>query len=323
MANFMDNRFFTISFIPLNLSIDIEFDLTQNKQLIDKLVGVMPYKSLITHTIVSGGNIYHNIPIGNDFNFCPTSYTNRINAPIGTVFMSDLQTLFIKYADISETNDYAVIGHVIDADIKKLINIGELCWNSIYNTKEIILAEVKCLGYESDKIRSDPIFNSLSKNADKKLVQLAIDMRRSLKEIWLTPPEELQLIFKGQAKRKPGTNNQFYSTLFFVTSTLQQLAALGDATLIAKIAGSNEFQLPTLKKIVKNFLASHIFEFLGYCGLESYSKDAKTFLKLVDSIESIEDFFCLSSIFAIYTNHMHLWCLHYFPWSEGKNYTYI
>lgn len=318
----MDNQFIKMTFKPCDLSINVKLTLSHNTQIINKLLQVLPYKSLLTHTIVSGGNIYHNTPIGNDFEFTPTSYTNRIDAPIGTVFMSDLQSIFIKYADISETNDYPVIGKVVDSDIEKLIHIGNLCWNSIYYSKEIILTEVNSLHNDTGKLKHVPVFNFLSKNIDAALMQLSVDMKKALENIWIDPPNELKLIFSGKAKKKPGSNNQYFSAITFVMSTLQQIAALGNATLVAKMAQSNEFSLTALKKLIKHLLPLHIFDFLGYCGLESYSKNAYKFLQLIDGIKLKEDFFCLASIFAIYTNHMHLWSLHYFPWSEGENYKY-
>jgi hypothetical protein len=319
---FMDNQLIVLTFKPCDLSVSIKLDFSQNAQVINKLLDVLPYKSLVTHTIVSGGNVYHNTPIGNDFEFIPSSRSNRINAPIGTVFMSDLQTVFVKYADISETNDYPVIGKVINADIENLIHIGNLCWNSIYDNKEIILIEVKGLHNNSDKLKHIPVFNSLSENVDEALIQLSIDMRKALENIWIYPPNELKLIFGGKAKKKPGTNNQYFSAIVFVMSTLQQIAALGNTTLIAKIAQSNECSLSELKKLIKHLLPLHIFDFLGYCGLESYAKHAYEFLQLINSVKLKEDLFCLASIFAIYTNQMHLWSLHYFPWSEGEKYKY-
>ena len=279
---------------------------------------------LVTHTIVSGGNIYHSTPIGNDFrfNFENLKKTNRIKAPIGTVFMSDLQTVFIKYADISETNNYPSIGQVIDEDINSLIKVGQLCFASINDNKEIIIAEISSENTIKKPFIVRPIFDKLPFTNDANLMQLASKMLISIEKIWLQPPEELKLIFSGKAKNKPGTNNQYFSAMFFVTSTLQSIAALGNATTIARVAQTKEFSLETLKKLLKHLLPLHVFDFLKYCGLDAYVKDAYKFLGLIESIKSIEIFFSLAAIFAIYTNQMHVWCLHYFPWSTGKNYTY-
>lgn len=295
-----------IKFLPYNISIEAEIFSDRNVHLSNVVWNVLPYRSSITHTLVSGGNIYHFTPITDKFNLRADSLVNRQKAPIGTLFLPDPQSLFIKYDNIFETNDFPAIGQVISSDIPKLVEVGRLCWNSVYKTKETVNVEVTKKGIKNDNIKTCQIFPNIEDISNANVKNTANKIIVEAKKIWLQPPEDIKNIFKNK--------EVYLSIKFFISSTLQHLSNLGVSNAVLQVSEHSEVSLEQLKIFTKEGLNKYNFYFLGDCGLKTLHDLSEDFFSAIDVVENKKEFFIILSLFSIYMSQLLIWALNHFPW---------
>src|SRR5262245_48238665 len=91
-----------IEWVPLGLKVTAALVEDQNPNLCKLLWNSLPYATIQTHALVSGEHLYHVAPIP-ELVTTPAMYKeDRTQSPEGTVFLSQLQHLAIKYGHITE-----------------------------------------------------------------------------------------------------------------------------------------------------------------------------------------------------------------------------
>jgi len=295
-----------IKFLPYNITIEAQIFLDSNYSLSKPILDVLPYRSVMTHTLVSGGNIYHFTPITDRFVLKPDKLTNRQSAPIGTIFLPDPQSLFIKYDQIFETNDFPAIGRVVPSDITKLIEIGKLCWQSVYKTKEIIQVEITSEDSGNHHIKTHQIFPDTKLINNIRVKDCADKIIMEATKIWLCPPDDLKKIFQNK--------DVYLSVKHFVASTLQHLGILGSSNSLLQISDISQINIDYLRLLTDKIMCKYNFYFLKDCGLEKLHELSEEFYSIINLIDNKKEYFLVLSLFSTYISQLHLWSLNYFPW---------
>lgn len=306
-----------IEWLPLKIKITANLLEDKNPELCNILWNYLPYASIQIHALISGQHLYHYTPIIESFFIEPKFKESRAKSPDGTVFLSYLQHLSIKYGDVTEDLPAAPVARVIPKDIPKLKEAGKKCWESTHNSKEIIEVRVTRKGEEFNE-KDFRIKKGSVKN--KKVQELIDEIHKEVEDIWINPPEDVINVHKGKIKSGAGSYGQYFTTMVFVNGEERHLGynALGG---LLKTCKTSDISLDLLKQITPNFVYVPA-EFLGYAGLEKLWDFVKRMLEVLYLVETKKEYFSLISILALYANRLNGWNLHYFPWKIGDKYKF-
>lgn len=308
-----------IEWPQLERAVHVELDPRRNRGLSRLLLQHLPYRVLQNHALVSGDHLYHTCPIV-ELVHANADYVvpDRTVCVDGTVFLSHLVHLGLKYGDLSEYLPAAPVGQVIDEDIETLKEVGEALWRAAYVTKEIIEAHVFVRGEED---RHGKYLGAAPHVAD-------VDVQALIDEIWdesnriaLTPPEELLDIHQGRAESLAGTRAQYFTTMIFVNGEQRPFGYNAVGGLLAAARGQTS-TLEMLCEIAPHFLKTPA-AFLEYCGLRKQYEYISRALQCLPLLHEKREFHALISALYMYTNLLNSWNLHLFPWSaDAQRYRY-
>ncbi|MBQ1083064.1 DUF3830 family protein [Nocardiopsis sp. B62] len=299
--------------------ITVTADLTDdNPDLVDMVWNrLVPYNSLQNHALVSGDHLYHLLPSSETVYRTPEyKMEDRTVAPDGTVFLSQLQHIGIKYGPLTEYLPAAPIGRVVPDDVDALREAGQHCWDAAYRTKEAVEIRVRRKG---DQVTDYAL--PLPPRVGIPDVQDLIDeIHDATQRSWIEPPEEIVDIHAGRISSRAGSRDQFFSTMVFVNGEVRPLGYNALNGLL-RLVRTTALTLDTLREITPGFIRTPS-EFLGYTGLHTLERFTKETTDALARLEDREQYFALISTLALYTNMLNTWNLHLFPWDHGKEYPY-
>jgi hypothetical protein len=306
-----------IEWVPLNKRVVAVLDEDKNPKLCDLLWSYLPYRSIQHHALISGQHLYHFNPIVESLFAEATVKESRSRSPDGTVFLSYLQHLSIKYGFLTEDLPAAPVARVLPEYLTELTEAGLACWNSTFRDKNPIEVHVSRKG---EPCPTDYRIREPGTVASRDVQALVDDIHAETQRIWLKPPKEITDIYAGNIASRAGAYNQYFSTMVFVDGQERALAynALGG---LLKTCQTSDISLSMLQQITPNFILV-ITDFLGYCGLETLSSFATRMVSLLGELRSKEEYSILLSALTMYANKVNGWSLHYFPWIHGKDYKY-
>ncbi|WP_134662553.1 MULTISPECIES: hypothetical protein [unclassified Amycolatopsis] len=305
-----------IEWVQLGVTVNAELD-GRNPKLADLLWESLPYNSLQNHALVSGNHLYHLAPI-RELIFTQADRTeDRTLSPDGTVFLSQLQHLAVKYGPLSEYLPAAPVGRVMSSDLGRLKKAGEACWDSAYLSKELVEVRVRRKHEAAESYELPPP----GPVADERVEQLLQDIHDETQRIWVTPPKEILNIHDGDISSRAGSYDQYFSTMVFVNGETRPLGYCALNGLI-KTCQNTSLPLDFLRQLTPNFIRVPA-EFLGYTGLHTLWSFTQRVLASLDLLGSKEDYFALISGLALYANSLNAWNLHYFPWRHGDDHRYL
>ncbi|WP_235437699.1 hypothetical protein [Kitasatospora griseola] len=123
-------------------ALDVTVTATLTEDLSPELARVwwdmLPYRSIQSHAVVADGHFYHLAPGSEPVHTLHHTTEDRSLAPDGSVYLSRLQHLLIKYAPLLEPTVCARIAQIPPEDLPTLRQVAEQCWESVYRTKRIL-----------------------------------------------------------------------------------------------------------------------------------------------------------------------------------------
>jgi hypothetical protein len=305
-----------IEWVELKTKVTATLADDRNKNLCDLLWAHLPYHSIQNHALVSGNHLYHLCPIRELVYTSARVKEDRRQSQDGTVFLSHLQHLAVKYGPLTEPISAAAVAYVIPEHIPLLQEAGRGCWESAYRGKQVVEVRVTRHGESADAFvlpKPEPV-----KYGN---VQALIDeIHAETQRIWVTPPREILDIHEGRIASGAGSYDQYFATLVFVNGETRPLGygALGG---LLKTARTSDVSLDVLQKLTANFIRVPA-EFLGYCGLEKLWHFTQRALSVMDALQNKDEYCSLFSTLALYVNRLNGWNLHYFPWHHGEEYRF-
>lgn len=312
------NRQITLRWVQPDITVTADLLEDLNPKMCQVLWDHLPYRSVQLHALISNEHLYHYNPIVESM-FLESQHTeSRARAPVGTVFLSYLQHLSVKYGMVTEDLPAAPVARVLEEHLPALAEAGRRCWQATSRTKEIIEVQVARAGQPADRgyrtIQAFPRVN------DPGVQQLIDDIRAASTAIWVEPPQDVLDIHAGRIGTRAGSYDQYFSTMVFVNGEQRALGYNAFGGLLKSCVNS-EITLPALKQITRNFVEIPA-EFLEYCGMAVQGGFSRRALALLDKLESKEEYASLLSALTMYGNLLNGWNLHYFPWFHGDEHPF-
>jgi len=305
-----------IEWVGINRKVTADLLDDKNAELADLLWRNLPYNSIQSHALVSGDHLYHVAPINELVWAQPAMREDRTKSPFGTVFLSHLQHMAVKYGELTEYLSAAAVGQVIGEHVSILKQAGAEIWNAVYRTKQVIEVRVTRKGEPATRFALPAPPTAITEAVNELIQEIHAETQR----IWVTPPEELLAIHAGRIKSGAGSRGQWFATMLFVNGEQRPLGYGAFGGLI-KCCFNSDISLETLKQITINFVKTPA-EFLGYCGLETQWRFVQKTLATLKAVKSKDEYVALMATMGTYSNCLNGWNLHYFPWRHGDEYRY-
>jgi hypothetical protein len=303
-----------IEWLPLGIKVLADLEDGPNKHLADLFWNQLPYCSLQNHALVSGHHLYHLVPSVELLYTEAGHKVDRTQSPDGTLFLSQLQHLAIKYGPLSEYIPAAPVGRVIPEHIPRLREVGQACWNATLRSKQIVEARIRAEGKPGGDL-SLPRFECPELPA---VNALAGRIQDETQAIWVDPPREILDLHRGEIPSGAGSYSQYFSTLVFVNGETRPLGYCALNGLV-RLSQKESLSLQVLCEAAPTFMRTSA-EFLGYCGLSTLWTFTQETLAILPQLQTKQQFTALIGSLALYANVLNTWNLQYFPWNHGSEY---
>ncbi|UNI13845.1 hypothetical protein JDV02_000544 [Purpureocillium takamizusanense] len=325
-ASQLEPRQIKIKWPQLDATITVDFTTGLNPGLIDLLFEYLPYRSLQNHALVSGDHLYHLVP-SERLIYTKADYTvpDRTTEPDGTVFLSGLQHLAIKYGTLSEYLPAAPCGNVVPQDIKKLREVGNSIWRACNETKQVIDVIVW------DASQPEPTGHlpliCERRGATTEVNDLVEAIHEETEASWSGISNDLHVVHKGMAPSGAGSKESYFATMVFINGEIRPLGYNVLNNILKISATQPHFNLQHLVTLYSVF-ASTPSEFVGYTGATFLYTTFRKISALIETAvlandnqdEARQDFLAMISAFARYVNLLNAQNLHLFPWRHTKEY---
>jgi hypothetical protein len=303
-----------MEWLPVGIKVLAELEDGPNKHLADLFWKQLPYCSLQNHALVSGHHLYHLVPSAELVYTEAGHKVDRTQSPDGTLYLSQLQHLAIKYGPLSEYIPAAPVGRVIAEHLPRLREAGQACWNAAYRSKQIIQVRIRAEG-EPGWDFSLRRFECPDLPAVNALVARIQDETAA---IWIDPPREIVDMHRGEIPSGAGSYEQYFSTLLFVNGETRSLG-YNNLNGLVRLSHKESLSLEALCEAARMFMGTSA-EFLGYCGLNKLWAFTQETLAILPQLKTKQQFTALIGSLAFYVNVLNTWNLQYFPWKHGAEY---
>ena len=303
-----------IEWLPIGITLTARLNETTNRNLVDLFWDSLPYNSLQNHALVSGHHLYHLVPDVALLYTQAQMKEDRTKSPDGTLFLSQLQHLAIKYGPLSEYIPAAPVGHVIPEHMDRLREAGRACWQAAYKSKEIIECRVR----RKDTPASAYPLRRFECRELPEVQALLTRIQDETERVWIAPPPELLAIHEGRSPSGAGSYDQYFSTMVFVNGETRPLGYCALNGLV-RMARNEKISLEVLREMTPNFIRTPA-EFVGYCGLDTIWTFTQETLAALPALQTKEQYLALIGSLALYANVLNTWNLQYFPWHHGADY---
>lgn len=302
-----------VEWVELAQKVTVNLDEQKNPELVELLWNNLPYQSVQTHALVSGQHLYHIAPISELVYTKARVKEDRTKSPEGTVFLSQLHHLAIKYGNLTEYLPAAAIGEVIPEDMQRLKDIGAHCWESTFRNKTPICVSVYPKGQRSTYAKL-PKHGGVS---DPEAQRLLDEIYEETCRIWLQPPQEILNLHNGHIQSRAGSYDHYFNTLVFLNGETRPLGycVLGGLIRTCRVT---DISLSALIQTTQNLIRTPA-EFLGYCGLDKLWRFTQRALSVLGALQNKEEYYNLMATFCLYAERLNTWNLHYFPWQLGAS----
>jgi len=134
--------------------------------------------------------------------------------------------------------------------------------------------------------------------------------------IWLTIPDEVSALGRGEVPRGTGARGQYLSTLMFAEGEARTLSdeMLWGLIQVCEIESSD---LATLQSIIKQIIG-YKADFFDFVGLPHAASVIHEFVEVAGGTESLDDMHRLCSAAISYANRLHMTVDAVYPWALGN-----
>ncbi|GKZ26490.1 hypothetical protein AbraIFM66951_005826 [Aspergillus brasiliensis] len=312
----------------LNTTVTVKMN-NANPTLVSLLGSALPYRSLQTHAVVAGDQLYHLVPL-EQLIYTPADKKapDRAKEPNGSVFLSSFQHFVIKYGEVTEHQPVATCGKVVDEDMNKLRWVADEIWKLQCETRK---HPIEVVLWDASKPEPDPdkldIFKGQRAGVSKEVKNLVQEIHTETQKYWSDISEDIERTHHGKAPERPGSKNSYLGAMVFSNSVVRTLGYHILDNIIKLAFTRPEFTLGHLIVLFRDFVPA-ITDFVAHLGAEyvndSYERIDKLIKEKVESNpnheEAREDFLAMVSALGFYVNLLNAQNLHMFPWRHAKEY---
>ncbi|KAF2093315.1 cucumopine synthase [Rhizodiscina lignyota] len=310
----------------LGITVRAEMDVNTNPRLVNLLFENLPYRSLQNHALVSGDHLYHLVPTEKlIYTQADFKVPDRTTEPNGTVFLSGLQHLAIKYGPLTEYLPAAPCGYVIPEDMPALCEAGQGIWKACNETKQVIEVIVWDASQPEPTGHLPLILER--KGCSNEVVKLVEAIHDETEKSWSGISNDLSLVHMGLTPSRAGSKGSYFATMVFANGEIRPLGYNVLNNILKVAVMQPQFDIKHLVTLYETF-ASVPAEFVGYAGANwLYATHQrittllrKTVVSNPNADDAREDFLALVSAFSKYVNLLNAQNLHVFPWKHTTEY---
>ena len=139
---------------------------------------------------------------------------------------------------------------------------------------------------------------------------------REREAIWLTVPDEVAALGRGEVPRGTGARGQYLSTLMFAEGEARTLA---DEMLwgLLQVAEIEKSDLPTLQSIIAQIIG-YKANFFDFVGLPHAASLIHRYVEVACALDTLDDLRRLTAAAISYANRLHMTVDAVFPWALGN-----
>lgn len=138
--------FIELSWKDLGVSAKAKLLTELNPDLIEKFVETLPFKSIQSHAVVAGKQMYFPYRLLGDTAYRSESMDKQ---PIGRINIEfDFQYLAINYGPMTESVPAVPLAQIIVEDIEKMKKVGKEVWNNLLYEEKYLTVNVDLIGGE-------------------------------------------------------------------------------------------------------------------------------------------------------------------------------
>ena len=302
-----------VEWLPFHIKVTVDIDVEdKNPTLAHLLWKYSPFNSLQSHALVSGDHMYCIAPIP-ELVYVKPEYRveDRTKCSDGTMFLSSLRHLAIKYGQLTEYLPAAPVGHVRPEDMSRFREAGDLCWHAATKTHMPVEVRVTRHGepFPGYRLPDPPPVSSVAVGT------LMQRIRAATQTMWLEPPVDLVNVHTGNIPSRAGSRDQWYTPMIFVNGETRPLG-YGAIDGLIRLAYETSATLQQLKVTAPHFIRVPA-EFLGYCGLNENWEFVQKTLDVLCELQTKAEFMALFEVLGLYVNTLNAWNLQLFPWGDG------
>jgi len=134
--------------------------------------------------------------------------------------------------------------------------------------------------------------------------------------IWLTIPDEVAALGRGEVPRGTGARGQYLSTLMFAEG---EARTLSDEMLwgLLQVAENESSDLATLQSVIAEIIG-YKADFFDFVGLPHAASVIHRYVEVACAVESLADLRRLTSAAISYANRLHMTVDAVYPWALGN-----
>ncbi|KAM0671078.1 hypothetical protein ACQRIU_001473 [Beauveria bassiana] len=322
----VSTRRINICWPQLNITVTAEMRHDVNPALVDLLYENLPYRSLQNHALVSGDHLYHLVPTEKlIYTKADFKVPDRTTEPDGTVFLSGLQHLAVKYGPLTEYLPAAPCGNIVPEDMDKLRTAGRGIWKACNETKQVIEVIVWDASQPKPKGRIPLALERAGVSPE--IRDLVAAIHQETEASWSGISKDLAKVHQGLSPSLAGSKGSYFATMVFINGEIRPLGYNVLNNILKVAATQPNFDLEQLAALYTVF-ASVPSEFVGYTGANYLFSTheaitamiKKSVLQNRNKEDAREDLLAMVSAFAKYVNLLNAQNLHVFPWKHTKEY---
>ncbi|WP_213992440.1 hypothetical protein [Sodalis sp. dw_96] len=136
--------------------------------------------------------------------------------------------------------------------------------------------------------------------------------------IWLTSPDDVMALGRGEIPRRTGARGQYLSTIIFAEGETRTLA---DEMLwgIIRVAEDTQADLKTLQALIKQIIG-YKADFFDFVSLPEAAEVTKIYVDTAINCTSIDELLRLTYAMLSYANRLHMWVDFILPWGLGDGF---
>ena len=289
------------------------------------LLGLVPFKSFIYHTVSSGRNLVFLMPTLGDRFWMKAALGEELKARStcepGTLFLRHDQMCVLTYGSSQDHGSFMPpILSVLEEDLPALKAFGEEVWQGQLQGKRKIPLTLEFTGETLGETKAIELPELRTGNGD---VDAAVaEIRSKTKEFWLTPPVEVvQLMSTGDARGLEGTDGFFFPPMVIgngVLMTLTTYAHSGTVNAMASLFEANVSQqdLDVLKRLVRKVGDANL-PYLRSLSLNIICDSFEAFFTALEKAETVQEVQALLRSISSFGALMHGWFVFLFPYRLG------
>lgn len=144
-------------------------------------------------------------------------------------------------------------------------------------------------------------------------------LEQEREKIWLTAPEEINALGRGEVPRGTGARGQYLSTIIFAEGEARTFADEFLWTVIRVIEDNKDADLKTLQAFI-NQMISYKADFFDFVGLPEACAITKQYVQAALDCKTNAELLALTNAALSWANRLHMWVDFILPWGLGDGF---